>query len=343
MKKIIISVLVISLVIGAYVAFVYYQKIKGANIVLTSDEKKYLYIPTGTTFEELISILEEQAFMTDIESFKWVAEKKNYPNKVRPGRYRIKNGMSNNELINLLRAGLQEPISISLSNIRTINELAERVSKKIEPSIPTLADFLQDKNVLNKYGFTKNTIISMFIPDTYEFYWNTSPEEFTKKMAEEYKKFWTEERKTKAKNLNLTQSEVSTLASIVQQETYKPDEKAKVAGVYLNRLKIGMPLQADPTVIFAVGDFSINRVTGTHLKFNSPYNTYLYKGLPPGPICVPYKSTIDAVLDYQKHNYIYFCAKEDFSGYHNFSESFTQHKINAAKYQEALDKKNIWN
>jgi UPF0755 protein len=181
----------------------------------------------------------------------------------------------------------------------------------------------------------------MFIPNTYEFYWNTSAEKFVEKMAEEYKNFWNEDRKAKAEKMGLTQSEVSTLASIVEQETQKNDEKARIAGVYINRINIGMPLQADPTVVFAVGDFTIKRVLNSHLRIDSPYNTYLYAGLPPGPICIPSVSSIDGVLNYEKHNYLYFCAKEDFSGYSNFASTLSQHNVNAQKYHRALRKAGI--
>jgi UPF0755 protein len=201
---------------------------------------------------------------------------------------------------------------------------------------------LSSYDFASKYGFNEQTIMTMFIPNTYEFYWNTSADEFFERMADEYKKFWTDERKQKAKNIGLSQSEVSILASIVELETQKKDERPTVAGVYINRLKKKMLLQADPTVVFALGDFTINRVLKIHLETDSPYNTYKYSGLPPGPIYLPSISSIDAVLNFENHDYIYFCAKEDFSGYHNFAKTLAQHNENARKFQQALNKRKIW-
>ncbi|MCK9255795.1 MAG: endolytic transglycosylase MltG, partial [Bacteroidales bacterium] len=195
---------------------------------------------------------------------------------------------------------------------------------------------LKSQDLAKKYGFNENTFLAMFIPNSYEFYWNTSAEQFVERMAKEYKNFWTEERKQKAANLGFSQSEVSTLASIVEAETQKNDEKARIAGVYINRLNIGMLLQADPTVVYATGDFFLKRVLNKHLEINSPYNTYKYSGLPPGPINIPSISSIDAVLNYEKHNYKFFCAKDDFSGYHVFAVTNAQHEANARKYHQAL-------
>jgi UPF0755 protein len=200
---------------------------------------------------------------------------------------------------------------------------------------------LNNKDFLSDYGFSPFTVFSMFIPNTYEFYWNTSAEQFFKRMNKEYEKFWNKNRETKAKEIGLTKFKVVILASIVEQETQRVDESPIVAGVYMNRLKKGMRLQADPTVIYAVGDFSIKRLFKRHLDYDSPYNTYLYKGLPPGPISLPSISSVDGVLNYEKHNYIFFCAKEDFSGYHNFASTFSQHSIYARNYQRALNNRRI--
>ena len=211
----------------------------------------------------------------------------------------------------------------------------------IEADSADIAALLKDEETAKKYGFNKQTFCSMFIPNTYEFWWNTSAEEFVQRMADEYKKFWNDDRKAKANELGLSQSQVSTLASIVESETQKNDEKARIAGVYINRLKKDWLLQADPTVVFAAGDFTIKRILNKHLEINSPYNTYKYKGLPPGPICIPSTTSIDAVLNYEHHNYMYFCAKEDFSGYHNFATTNAQHEANARRYHDALRKAGI--
>ncbi|MCF6241380.1 MAG: endolytic transglycosylase MltG [Bacteroidales bacterium] len=329
-------------VIAALIAFSYYNKIYIDNTQIPNSEKFYLYIPTGADYTNVIDSLSKYNILKNKESFIWLSEKKNYK-KIRPGRYEITNGMSNNQLINMLRAGLQKPVKLTFNNIRTKEELAGKISKTLEFDSLSLLRLLNNKEFLNSYGFTPETVISMFIPNTYEFYWNSSPEVFFKKMYKEYKKFWNKERLAKAKKMNMSPIEVATLASIVQAEQSRHnDEKAKVAGLYINRLKKGMLLQSDPTVVYAIGDFSIRRVLNKDKEIDSPYNTYKYKGLPPAPINLPEISSIDAVLNYEKHKYIYMCAKEDFSGYHNFSTNISQHNIYAKRYQRALNQKKIW-
>jgi UPF0755 protein len=296
----------------------------------------YFYISTGASYDEIVENLLDKGIITDLEGFNWVAEKKNYSSKIKPGRYLISNGMTNSSLIDLLRSGKQEPVNISFLSVRTIEQLAGKISQQIEADSLQLIQYFTDMEVISHYGFTKETFISIFIPNTYQFYWNTSAEEFVQRMAAEFKAFWNEDRLAKAHVMGYSQSQVSTLASIVEQETQKNDEKSRIAGVYINRLNTGMKLQADPTVIFAIGDFTIRRVLHRHLEFDSRYNTYKYAGLPPGPICIPSISSIDAVLNYEHHSYVYFCAREDFSGYHNFARTLTQHNANARKYQNAL-------
>jgi UPF0755 protein len=250
--------------------------------------------------------------------------------------------MGNNELVNLLRAGIQEPVKIFFEGIRTKDQLITRVCIRLEADSSEMRDKLNDDGYLSKYGLNKNTALTLFIPDTYEFFWNTSVDEFITKMAAEYKKFWTEERKAKARKIGLSQSEVAILASIVQSEQWRfDDEKPIIAGLYLNRLRSEMPLQSDPTLIYAGGDFSISRVLNIDKKIDSPYNTYMHTGLPPGVICLPERSSIDAVLNYQENDYIYMCAKDDFSGRHYFAKTYDQHCIYATKYREALNKRNI--
>ena len=250
--------------------------------------------------------------------------------------------MSNNALINLLRAGIQEPIEINFNGLHTVNDFLMRVGRRLEADSLGLIKASQDNGFLSKYGFNQDNIQALFIPDTYEFYWNTSVDEFYDRMAKEYKTFWTDARKTKAKNMGFSQTDVMALASIVQGEQCCDNaEKKVIAGLYINRLNQEMPLQSDPTVIFALGDFTIQRVSTEQTRTESLYNTYMNKGLPPGPIGFAHQSSIDAVLDHDKNDYIYMCAKEDLSGKHYFAKTYEQHMIYAKKYRDALNARNI--
>lgn len=287
-------------------------------------------------------MLTDSSFIIDSESFDWVARQKNYPQLVKAGRFKIRHGMSNNQIVNLLRSGAQEPVKITVNKVRSMRKLAEAVGSKLEADTDELYRLLTDNSYLSKFGKTRETAFTLFITDTYHFNWNTSAEQFIERMYAETVKFWDDKRREKADAVKLTPDEVYTLASIVEEETIKNDEKPDVAGVYLNRIRIGMPLQADPTVKYAVGDFEIKRILNKHLEVNSPYNTYKHRGLPPGPICIPSKSSIDAVLNYNKHKYLYFCAKADFSGYHAFARNLIEHNANAEKYRKALNKNKIY-
>jgi UPF0755 protein len=342
-KKIIPIMLVVFLVIlilGGLLGMKYYNYIFKPNIKLDKS-KEFLYIPTGSDFEDVCRILKENNFVEDINSFRFVAEKKKYINSVKAGRYELYDGMSNNELVNLLRSGKQTPVNLSFISLRSFELLAGKLALYIEADSAVIAEYLNNPQTAEKYGFNLQTFMAMFIPNTYQVYWTITPEKLIERLYEEYQKFWNDERKRKASKIGFTPVEVSVLASIVEAETQKNEEKARVAGVYINRLNKGMLLQADPTVIFAVGDFSIRRVLNRHLEIDSPYNTYKYPGLPPGPINIPSISSIDAVLNYEKHNYLYFCAKADFSGYHEFAVTLAQHEINAKKYRDALRKAGI--
>lgn len=342
-KKIIPIMLVVFLVIlilGGLLGMKYYNYIFKPNIKLDKS-KEFLYIPTGSDFEDVCRILKENNFVEDINSFRFVAEKKKYVNSVKAGRYELYDGMSNNELVNLLRSGKQTPVNLSFISLRSFELLAGKLALYIEADSAVIAEYLNNPQTAEKYGFNLQTFMAMFIPNTYQVYWTITPEKLIERLYEEYQKFWNDERKRKASKIGFTPVEVSVLASIVEAETQKNEEKARVAGVYINRLNKGMLLQADPTVIFAVGDFSIRRVLNRHLEIDSPYNTYKYPGLPPGPINIPSISSIDAVLNYEKHNYLYFCAKADFSGYHEFAVTLAQHEINAKKYRNALRKAGI--
>ena len=340
--KIIVAIIFILLAIGINKGYKMYSYIYQPNVVLEGKESAYFFIPTGSTMKEVVQKLYEKNYIINRASFEWLAEKKNYENHVIPGRYYIKDNMSNNELINLLRSGRQEPVMLTFTHVRTKEKLASIVSKQLEADSAEIAGLLNDKNFLAKYNVSPETATVFFIPNTYEFYWDTSAKEFIDRMYSEYEKFWTDERLKKAEKLGKTREEIITLASIVQEETGINKEKPRIAGVYLNRLEKGIRLQADPTVKYAAGDFSIRRVLNKHLKIDSPYNTYRYAGLPPGPINLPSVSSIDAVLNSEKHDYLYFCAKDDFSGYHVFSKTLRQHNINARKYRKALNKRKIY-
>jgi UPF0755 protein len=304
-------------------------------------KKSFLYIKTGSTYSDVINQLKKRDLLHSVATFKIVAAKMNYKTHVKPGKYLLKPGTGNYKLIQLLRSGKQEPVHLVFNNIRTKQDFAGRIAEQVEADSVTILNHLNDKDFMAKFGLNPENALTLFIPNTYQIWWNTNPESFFKRMATERKKFWNNERLEKAKAINLTPEKVVILASIVEKESNKNDEKPVVAGVYLNRLKKGMLLQADPTLIFAWNDFTIRRVLNVHKTINSPYNTYKYKGLPPGPIYLPDIKSIDAVLNYKHHDYIYFCAKEDLSGYHNFARTPQEHERNAARYRKALDALNI--
>jgi UPF0755 protein len=342
LKYILLSFLLIAIVAG-YIGYDYYKQIYFPNVKTPEGKSFYLFIPTGSDYEDVQEILKKNNLITDMDAFEWVSIKKSYHLKVKPGRYKVKNNMSNNSLVNMLRSGEQEPVRVTFHLIRTREQLAGKVAEYIECDSVELLSLLKDPAVAQKFGFNSSTFFTMFIPDSYEFYWNTSGDQFIERMADEYKNFWTEDKRSKASEMGMSQSEIAILASIVQEETIKIDEMPKIAGVYINRLKKNMLLQADPTVKFAWGDFTIKRVLKKHLEIDSKYNTYKYTGLPPGPISLPTTIAINSVLDFDKNEYIFFCAKEDFSGYHNFAKTLDQHNINARKYQAALNKRKIMN
>lgn len=341
-KKVIISFVALIVIVGGGTAYIAYTKIYKPNVELSGKSQAYLYVKTGSNFDDVLKDLLDNHIIKNQSSFVWVAERKGYKNKVKPGKYKIKKNMSNNELVNLLRSGEQEPVKLVFNEARTKQQFVEVIHKQIEASEEDLNSLLNDDEFLKEFGLNSKNVLTLFVPNTYELYWNTTAKDFIERMAKENKKFWTTERVQKAQKLGLTKAEVSILASIVQQESRVVDEQPIIAGVYLNRLKKGMRLQADPTVIYAIGDFTIKRVLNVHLEFDSPYNTYKYAGLPPGPICMPYSTTIDAVLNRKAHNYIYFCAKEDFSGRHNFAATIAEHDRNAAKFRKALNARKIF-
>lgn len=326
------------MVVATIFSYKWYKNYLAPNV---TNKIEFLYVPTGSTFEELIQNMQKQGILIDSASFRWVANKKDYPANIKAGKYALHAEMNNSDLVKKLRAGIQEPVKLRFQNIRLKGEFAKFISTQLEPDSASIMHLMNNDSLASQYGFDTEDFYTMFIPNTYEFWWNTSAEKFFDKMYAEYSKFWTTERLDKAKTLNLTPIQVSILASIVKGEAMHNDEMPKIAGLYINRLNKGILLQADPTVIFSAQDFTIRRVLNKHLIIPSPYNTYLNRGLPPGPITMPSIASIDAVLNAQKHNYIYMCANDDFSGYHNFAVNISEHLLNARKFQKALNDRNI--
>lgn len=338
LRKFIVAMVIILIIAIGFTGLNYYLKYFSPNV---TDKQEYLYIHTGSDFNAVYKTIQEQGMVKDTASFYKAAENMNYVSRVKPGRYHLHSGMSNRRLINMLASGTQEPVTLNFHNLRLKEEFAGFVAKKIEPDSTAIIRLLDSTSYVQQYGFTTDNVYTMFLPNSYQLYWNTTPEKFFKRMHANYEKFWTPERKQKAAAINLTPIEVSILASIVDAEALHDDEMPAVAGLYLNRLKKGMKLEADPTVIFAQNDFTIKRVLTRYLSINSPYNTYLHTGLPPGPIMMPSVNAVNAVLDYQKNDYIYMCAKADFSGYHAFATNVADHLVNARKFQQALNERNI--
>lgn len=338
-RKVIFSVIAIVLIAGGIVGFNYYQKIFGNNVL----QSGFLYIKSSDKLQDVVGNLKD--FIKDQDDFLWVAEKKKFAT-VKGGKYKIEEGMSNNDLINLLRSGNQTPIKVSFNNQDTLEKLAGRIATEIEADSISLLNAFKDSSFLADKNITEAQMLGYFIPNTYELFWNTSAEQFRDRMFKESKKFWNKDRLAKAKKLGMTPNEVMALASIVQKEADKVSERPRVAGLYLNRIKIGMPLQADPTIIYILKqqngqDFQVKRVLYKDLKIKSPYNTYLHRGLPPSLIAMPDISSIDGVLNHEKHDYIYMCVNVEKIGYHAFASTSKQHSRNAKKYHDWLNKLGI--
>ena len=320
-----------------------YTRVYQPNINFSKvTSEKYVYVPTGANFSAVVSILSENGLLINMNSFKWLSKQKKYDKNIKPGRYKIDRALNNNELINLLRSGNQTPIKVSFNNIRNKEQLAGRIAHQIEADSVSILNYLNDILFQRKLALNDHSIACIFIPNTYEFYWNTSAEEFINRMLKEYSSFWNASRKAKAEAISLNYYEVGILASIVEKEqSIRRDERPEIAGLYLNRIKRNMRLESDPTLVFALGDFNIKRVLNKDKKIDSPFNTYINSGLPPGPICIPSINSIDAVLNASSHDFIFMCAKDDFSGYHNFAKTYAKHLLNARKYQKALNKRKI--
>ena len=301
-----------------------------------------IYIDRDDTIDSIYNKVEKAGQPRAFFAFRWMAEYREYDRHIRTGRYAIRPGESVYHVLSRLRWGYQEPMNLVVGSVRQLERLARNVGNQLMTDSADIARLLADSARIASLGYDRQTLPALFIPNTYEVYWDMSAEDFLKRMAQEHERFWNQDRRSKAQALGMTPVEVATLASIVEEETNNREEKPVVAGLYINRLQRGMPLQADPTVRFAVGDFGRQRVTYADLSLDSPYNTYLHTGLPPGPIRIPTPEGLDAVLDYEHHNYLYMCAKEDFSGRHNFASNYADHLRNARRYQQALNKRKIF-
>lgn len=328
------------ILVGGVFTWRYYQLIYESNVPEELTQE-HLLIPNGATFEQVVDSLEYGGFLVTKDGFRDIAERMNYIQpEMRAGRYKIQPGWSNYELIQHLRGGEQATVKLVLTNERLPENVAAKAARFITPDSVDIWALMQDRSYIEELGYTSETLMSLFIPNTYDFYWNSSPQTFLERMKKEHNRFWdSNNRRVKAKKKNMTPAEVYTLASIVERETLRADEKKRMAGVYLNRLRDGMLLQADPTAVFARRDFGAKRVTWYHTKFDSPYNTYMYTGLPPGPITMSSISSIDAVLNAENHDYFYFCARGDGSGYHNFGKDLAQHNQNIKIYVRNLKKR----
>ncbi|HEY6142113.1 MAG TPA: endolytic transglycosylase MltG [Flavobacterium sp.] len=308
-----------------------------------SQSEVYVFVPTGSTYEDVKKILEP--FVENMNRFEMVATKRSYPENIKPGRFLFKQGMNSYELVKAMRSNV--PVKLAFNNQERLENFAQRVSSQIEPDSLTLMNTFKDSIFLKENGFTEENVFVVFIANTYEVYWNITAEKFRDKMIKEYRNFWNKERTAKAEKQGLTPVEATILASIVHKESVKKDERPRIAGVYLNRLRQGMPLQADPTVIYAIkkkdNDFDqvIKRVFYNDLFLTSPYNTYKVIGLPPGPIAMPDITALEAVLNPEKHDFIYFCASVDRFGYHEFAVTLPEHNVNAKKYADWINSQGV--
>lgn len=340
LKKVIVVVILAALAFGGYWA---YENIFKSNVHLNGKKFTYIYIKTNATLDDVLDELYSENIIDDHESFEWTAKSMHLADHINPGKYRIDAKMSNRSIVKMIVNGKQEKVKLFFnSQIRTKEQFIDYVSEKLEIEKGELEDYCSNEDILaDQYGLNSENFMALIVPETYEINWTTHINDLFILLEKSYDKVWTKAKKEKAKSLGYSVPEIVTIASIVQSESGIKTEQQKIAGVYINRLKQDMRLQADPTVVFANGNFDVQRVLSADKEIDSPYNTYKYKGLPPGPICLVSPTTIDAVLNYTKHNYTYFCAKADFSGYSNFTNDYKVHMKNASAYQEALNKKGI--
>lgn len=340
-KRIFLGILVSLLLIGiAGTGTVYYYLFAPQ---FYPHKTAYIYIDRDDTADSVYNKVKAQGNPKSFAGFKWMAQWKDYSRHIRTGRYAVRSGENVYHVFSRLYRGYQEPMNLTIGSVRTLDKLARSVGRQLMIDSAEIARAMNDSLFRQKLGYGKETIACLFIPETYQVYWDMSVDDFFERMQKEHRKFWNRERLDKARAIGMTPEEVCTLASIVEEETNNNPEKPMVAGLYINRLRAGMPLQADPTIKFALQDFGLRRISNAHLAVDSPYNTYLHPGLPPGPIRIPTPAGLDAVLDYTRHNYIYMCAKEDFSGTHNFASNYADHMRNARKYWKALNERKIFN
>ncbi len=336
-KNIIITIILGVCVLAGIACLLFYKTFFAENV---KNREVTVVVPPGADFEQVMDTLRKYEVLKSEESFRKTAEALKYKT-IRIGKYDISGCKTNLDLVRLLRRGQHYPVKFTFNNTRTVDQFVEKVGHKFFFEPEELSMLLKDRNYMQQFGLSDTTAVCLFIPNTYEIYYDITAEDFLNRMSEYYRQFWTDNRKNTAEEIGLTPVQVATLASIVEEENMRPSEKAIIAGLYMNRLNKGMLLQSDPTVKFALGDFARKRILNADLQVDSPYNTYKYKGLPPGPIRIPEASTMDSVLHYRHHNYLYMCAKEDFSGYHNFTASADEHARNAARYRAALNARNI--
>jgi UPF0755 protein len=335
-KRIFLTVIILLSTVAAFLAWEFF-----GSCTAFAGDKYFLYIRTGMTYPELVHSLEENQVVRNISFFQWLAKRVDYPQNVKAGKYEINKGMDLLEVVRMLRNGKQVPVNLIITKLRTKEDLASLVGRRLECDSASFIHYLENDDSLRQYGLDSNIVMTAVFPNTYTYFWNSTPTRIFKKFFLTYSSFWSSEKKQQATEHGLTAATAYILASIIEEETNKQEDKSRIASVYLNRLATGMKLSADPTIKYAMRNFELKRIYDKYLSVESPYNTYAHSGLPPGPICTPTEETLNAVLNAPKTNYLYFVAKPDFSGYSNFSETFEQHKKFARQYQEALDSEMI--
>ena len=332
------TVLSVLLLVSAGLWYGWWRVWQKPNVLVSPFGPAYLYIRTGAPFAAVLDTLQQQELLQDTATFAWLARHRDYPAHVRPGRYRLDFGLGNAALLDRLLRGEQDTLAFELNAFKYKPQLAQQISRQLEADSGSLRQLLQDDALLRRrYHLDTTTILTMFLPGPYRLVWNTSAQQFLDSAAATYQRFWTTRRRQQADSLGLSPTQVHVLASIVQRETAKPEDKPIIAGVYLNRLRRGMRLQADPTLLWAIGNFNVKRVLNKDKLVESPYNTYKHKGLPPGPITSANRQSINAVLRPTAHQFYFFTARPDHSGYSDFAETYAAHKLNARRYQHMLD------
>lgn len=324
-------------ILGFFFVFSFYDEYFRSNVVVPEQGEARVYIHTDYTTEQAYEALAQSGYIRSPRALKKAMETMDFK-KVHPGSYVLKRGMNNKQIVRMLAAGLQSAVQLRFESLRTKECLAAKLAEQVEPDSFHIIRFFNDAEALKPYGLTPENVMTVFIPNTYQVYWATSPEKLLERMIRENKKFWNDERMAAAARIKMSPKDIYILASIINEESHQLKELPRIAGVYLNRLRKGVQLQADPTVKFATGNFALKRILFSHTRINHPYNTYIHKGLPPGPICIPTLDALNAALHPESHKYMYFCAKPELDGYHNFSVTHAQHERYAAAYRAMMDK-----